>query len=137
MLSEVIRRRPSGSVTSPSLLNEDTLLAVVVALHGLNGPSKSILLHLGQGSAYIDGDDICFVLRRSLQDIELAVHHVGAHVVVLALCDSLQQQLLRSIEVDEVDEQAVVVVRSNADDVSVLSLQGRAGHDDAHLALAD
>lgn len=120
-------------------IHTNTLLAVVVVVsaHRLNDPGKGVFLDLAQGPADIDGDDVRLVFRRSLENLELAVHHVCSHVVALALRHALKKQLFRSIEVDEVDKQVVIVIGGHTDDIPVLALQGRAGQDNAGLALVD
>lgn len=120
------------------MVQANTLLAVVVgSAHRLNDPGKSVFLDLAQGPADIDGDDVRLVFGRSFENLKLAVHHVCSHVVALALGDALKKQLFRGIEIDEVDKQVVIVIGGHADDIPVLALQGRAGQDNAGLALVD
>src|SRR5437773_222475 len=91
--------------------------AFALAPLGGRGPAPSIQLGLvGSGG---------------FQDVELTVHHVGAHVVILAGSDTLEHHLLGRMEVDEVELQAVQVVGGHADNVTVLSLERRAGENNA------
>lgn len=98
--------------------------------HSLKDIAESFLLHLLDGSADVDGDNILFVGQGALKNIELAVNHVGAHVVVLSLGDTSEKKLLRGVKKDEVDLDTVIVVSSHSDNVAVLALEGRASKDD-------
>lgn len=93
-----------------------------ISIDGVHGPTA------------VNADDVDFVLSRRLEYSKLAVDHGGAHVVALALGDALQQHLLGSVEVDEVDLESRGKVRRDADDVAVLTLQGGAGDDDTVVA---
>lgn len=88
-------------------------------------------LDLGHGTADVDGDDVGLLGGGLLEGVELAVDHASAHVVAVAGLDAGEQDVLRGVQVDEVDEDVVEVVGRHADDVAVLALERRAGHDDA------
>jgi hypothetical protein len=51
--------------------------------------------------------------------------------MVLSLGDTSEKKLLRSVEENEVDLNAVIVVSSNADDIAILALESRASKDDS------
>lgn len=86
------------------------------------------------GPAAVDTNDVDLVFGWRLENRELAMDHGGAHVVALALSDALQEDLLGGVEVDEVDLKPGGEVGRDADDVSVLALQGGAGNHDAVVA---
>lgn len=65
------------------------------------------------------------------QRSQLRLDHAALHVVGLALGDALQEDILVELEVDEVDADGGRAVGSDAHDVPVLPLEGRAGDDDA------
>lgn len=88
-------------------------------------------LHFFYGPADVDGDNILFIGQRSLKGLELAVDHVGTHVMILSLGDTGEKKLLRSVEENEMDLNAVIVVSSNADDIAILALESRASKDDS------
>lgn len=113
------------------------LLGLDIPVHNIQHLVRRLHLDPVQRLAHIHLDDVLLIVQWSFEIGELAVHHVGAHVVILAGSNALQEDLLCCIEVDEVDEEVGVVVRGNADDVAVLALEGRAGEDDAVGAAVD
>lgn len=81
--------------------------------------------------------NVLLILGRALEDVELALHHVGTHVVVLALANTLEEKFGGRVEEDEMDQQSMVVVSGHADDITVLALEGRTGNDDTVCAVTN
>lgn len=90
--------------------------------------------HLG-GTAHVDGDNVRLSGRWRLKSLKLAVDHVGAHVMILARKDSLEEDLLGRIEVDEVKVEIRGEVGSHSNDITVLALQRRARQDHTVVTL--
>lgn len=118
----------------PLLLCLASLLGLV---DGLEDAVERLGLDAVDRLVHVNGNDIDLVGLGALEDVELAVDHVGAHVVVLAREYALQQQLLVGVEVDKVQSQVGREVGRHADDVAVLALERRACQDDTVVALVE
>ena len=92
---------------------------------------EGLVLYLRRAAAGVDAETVVLVLLGLLERHELAVHHRVLHVVALAGPDPLHQRLLVGVEVDEVHRHILVVVGGDADDITVLVLERRAGEHDA------
>ena len=136
--------RPVAAAPAAAAATTELLFGVLVALLVLlrrsgSGSGSGIgLLHLlssaGEGlaldvvgvAAHVDADDVGLLGSGGFEDRELAMNHVGAHVVALALADAVEQHRLGRVQVDEVQQHVVRVVRGHPDDVAVLALERRA-----------
>lgn len=102
--------------------------------HLVQDLGERILLHHIDGAADVDGNDIDLLGPGALEDFELAVHHLGLHVVVLAGANPREQDVLGRVEVDEVQLQVRRVIRRHTDNVAVLALERGAREHHAIMA---
>lgn len=87
------------------------------------------MLDLWESVSAVDNENILLGLIWLLEDAELTLDHVVLEEVVWSGLDSLEEEFFVGLEVDESNANIWCGLTGESDDISVLSLQCRAGND--------